>query len=69
MLYGGERIAEHARAPQQHAVVTRAEHHQGTPLGAAGRGSKVVVHIRESAPVVEIRPLAAYESVAAGGGR
>jgi transposase len=68
VLYRSERIAVHARAQRLHALVTRAEHHQGIPLGAA-RGSKIVVHIRETAPVVEIRPLAAYESVAAGGGR
>jgi hypothetical protein len=27
-----------------------------------------LVQIRQTAPVVEVRPLAAYESVAAGGG-
>jgi len=69
VLYGGVRIAVHAPAPGRHAVVTRAEHHRGIPLGAAGRGSKIVVRIRETAPVVEIRPLAAYESAAAGGAR
>jgi transposase len=68
ILYGSERIAVHARAQRQHAVVTRAEHHHGIPLGGA-RSAKIVVHIRETAPMVEIRPLAAYESVAAGGGR
>jgi len=68
IVYGSERIAVHTRAQRQHAIVTRAEHHQGIPLGAA-QGSKIVVHIREAAPVVEIRPLAAYENVAAGGGR
>jgi transposase len=68
VLYGSERIARHARAPRQHAVVTRAEHHQGIPLGGA-RSTKILVHIRETAPVVEIRPLAAYESMAAGGWR
>jgi len=69
VLYGGARIAVHARAPHVHAVVTRAEHHHGIPTGAAGGGAKIVVRIREAAPVVEIRPLEAYESVAAGGGR
>jgi hypothetical protein len=63
---GGERVAQHARAVHRQAVVTRSEHHQGIPLGASGT-SKIVVHIRATAPVVEIRPLAAYESVAAGG--
>jgi transposase len=69
VLYGGARIAVHATAPRRHAVVTRAEHHRGIPLGNAGRGSKIVVRIREAAPVVEVRPLAAYESAAAGGAR
>ena len=69
VYYGGQRIAVHAPSARKHQVVTRAEHHQGIPLGATGRGSKILVHIRETAPVVEIRPLAAYEGVAAGGGR
>jgi hypothetical protein len=69
VLYGGAPIAVHGRAPRRHTVVTRAEHHQGIPLGTTERGSKIVVRIRESAPVVEIRPLAAYESAAAGGVR
>jgi transposase len=67
--WSGQRIAVHAPAARHHQVVTRAEHHQGIPLGAAGRGSKILIHIRETAPVVEIRPLAAYESAAMGGGR
>ena len=64
---GRERIAAHAKAQRKHSVLTFPAHHQGIPLGAA-HGSKIVVHIRETAPVVEIRPLAAYESVAAAGG-
>ena len=69
VLYGDTPIAVHARAQRQHMVVTRSEHHRGIPVGSGSRGSKIVVRIRETAPVVEIRPLAAYESVAAGGGR
>jgi hypothetical protein len=34
--YGGERIARHARAPHQHAVVTVASTHQEIPLEARG---------------------------------
>jgi len=67
--YGAERIAVHGRAGLRHQVITCQEHHAGIPLGAAGRNGKTLVRIRETAPVVEIRPLAAYESVAAGGGR
>jgi transposase len=65
--YGRERIAV-ARAQRKDEVVTQAEHHREIPL-AARRQNKTLVQIEETAPVVEIRPLAAYESVAVGGGR
>lgn len=65
--YGSERIATHARAGSKHQVVTRAEHHAGIPLGTRRPDAKTLVHLRQTAPVVEIRPLAAYESLAAGG--
>jgi transposase len=66
--YGERRIAEHGEAPRRHEVVRNPEHHEGIPLG--GRESrKTLVHIRSQAPVVEIRPLDAYENVALGGGR
>lgn len=48
-------------------VVTQAEHHRGIPLGGPSRGDKILVHLREMAPVAEARPLAAYESVAERG--
>jgi transposase len=67
--YGAERIAVHGRAVVRHQVITCEEHHAGIPLNATGRSGKTLVRIRETAPVVEIRPLAAYESVAAGGAR
>jgi hypothetical protein len=38
------------------------DHHQGIPDGSEKRTAKILVHIRETAPDVEIRPLAAYES-------
>lgn len=66
--YGSQRIAVHARAERKHLVVTEAEHHRGIPL-AARRPAKTLIQIRETAPVVEIRPLAAYENAAAGGAR
>jgi transposase len=68
VLYGRERIAVHAQARYRHAVVTHAEHHRGIPLGAR-REHKILIHIQDTAPVVEIRSLAAYESVAVGGAR
>jgi len=64
--YGKERIAVHDRAPRRHLIVTQALHHQGIPLGAR-RESKTLIHLTESAPVVEVRPLAVYESM--GGSR
>jgi transposase len=66
--YGRERIAVHNQSPRRHMVVTQAEHHRGIPLGAR-QERKILIRIQDTAPVVEIRPLAAYESVAAGGGR
>jgi hypothetical protein len=63
---GAERIATHASAGR-HRVVTCSEHHTGIPLGTKRRDNKIVVHLRESAPEVEARPLAAYEAVATGG--
>lgn len=64
--YGGERIAEHTPAVRQHQLVTRDEHHHGIPLGNKQSG-KTLIHIEQSAPLVEQRPLAAYESLSAGG--
>lgn len=68
VLYGRERIAVHSQARHKHAVVTQAEHHRGIPLGARHE-RKTLIHIQDAAPVVEIRSLATYESVASGGGR
>ena len=66
--YGRDRIAAHGQARHKHLVVTQPEHHRGIPLGAR-QEHKILVHIQDTAPVVEIRPLAAYESAAMGGGR
>jgi len=66
IYHGADRIAVHDRAPS-HRVVTHAEHHRGIPLGGQSRGDKILVHLREMAPVVEARPLAAYENAATGG--
>jgi hypothetical protein len=65
---GGERIAMHARATGQHQVITLREHHQGIPLTDQHSG-KTLIHIQHGAPIVENRPLAAYEAVAMGGMR
>jgi hypothetical protein len=63
------RIAAHARARRKHEVVTFPAHHQGIPLGARRADGKILVHIRQSAPLVEKRSLLAYESAANGGER
>jgi hypothetical protein len=49
-------------------VITLDDHHAGIPLGNKQNG-KTLIHIEQSAPVVERRPLAAYESLATGGAR
>ena len=66
--YGAERIALHGQAANRHQVVTQNEHHQGIPLGSPRTG-KTLIHIQQSAPVVEQRPLEAYEDLARGGAR
>jgi hypothetical protein len=63
--YGAERIAAHFPAVRRHQVVTISEHHENIPLGDRVTG-KTLIHIQQGAPVVEQRPLAAYESVAGG---
>ena len=64
--YSAERIALHAPAQRRHQVVTQSEHHQGIPLGSPSTG-KTLVHIQQGAPVVEQRPLAAYDTLGMGG--
>jgi transposase len=66
--YGAERIALHEQAATCHQVVTHNEHHQGIPL-VSPRTGKTLIHIQQGAPVVEQRPLKAYESLAMGGTR
>lgn len=68
VLHGARCIAEHHAAPSKHVVVCNLEHHEGIPLGVR-QDRKTLVHIRQTAPLVEIRSLDAYESVALGGGR
>ncbi len=68
VLYGERRIAEHTQAPGRHLIVRNEEHHAGIPLGARQQ-QKTLVFIKQTAPVVQARPLAAYECVAAGGER
>ncbi len=65
---GAERIAVHELIDDRHQIVVRKEHHADIPLHVAKRpGGKTCIHIQAGAPQVEVRPLAAYESAAAGG--
>jgi transposase len=65
--YGGLQIARHQRATRRHQAITERPHHEGIPLGGERRNGKILVQMRETAPTVEARPLAAYESLAIGG--
>jgi hypothetical protein len=67
--YGSQRIALHQRASRRHQVITERRHHEGIPLGGERMNGKILVQMREMAPTVEARPLAAYESLAMGGAR
>ena len=64
--YSAERIAVHAPAARRHQVVTLRHHHVGIPTDSRQSG-KTLIHIAQGAPVVEHRPLAAYEAIACGG--
>lgn len=66
IFHGAERIAWHDRATRGQ-VLTQPEHHRGIPLGGKSRGGKILLHLREMAPLVEARPLTAYDSVIEGG--
>lgn len=63
--HSSERIAVHEQAGR-HRVVTQPEHHRGIPLGTARHNAKIQIHIRDRAPSVEVRSLAAYETLAGG---
>lgn len=64
--YGAERVAVHERVAR-HRVATQADHHRGIPLGSGSGSHKILIHLRESAPVVEVRSLTAYENAVGGG--
>jgi transposase len=63
---GAELIARHMPAIRRHQTVTRGEHHAGIPLGNKTTG-KTLIHIQHSAPLVQRRPLDAYEGLGLGG--
>jgi transposase len=63
--HGAERIAVHEHAGR-HRVVTHPEHHRGIPLGTRSRGDKILIHLHEAAPVVEVRSLTVYDNLTGG---
>jgi transposase len=65
--YGGERIAVHARAARKHEVITERAHHATIPLNDDHSSGKILIHMRETAPAVESRSLAVYDSLATAG--
>ena len=64
--HGSQLIARHAPAVRNHQVITADAHHCGIPLGNRTESGKTLIHIRQQAPAVEHRPLAAYEAIAGG---
>ena len=68
ILHGAGRIAVHAQAVRRHQIVTQHEHHEGIPAVNRQAG-KTLIHIQQSAPEGERRPLAAYEDLIEGGSR
>jgi hypothetical protein len=64
--YSAERIAVHPPATKRHHVVTVRHHHVRIPTYSR-QSAETLIHIAQSAPVVEHRPLAAYDAVACGG--
>lgn len=61
-------MARHVEAPRRHLIVRQAEHREEIPFGARSERT-TLLHIRSQAPVVEVRPLDAYEGAALGCGR
>ena len=58
--------AAQVQAVRQHQLVTQHEHHHGIPLSNKQSG-KTLIHIEQTAPIVQHRHLAAYEEMPAGG--
>jgi transposase len=62
-----QRLATHPHCARRYQVLTVAAHHRGMPWGPAGKRGKNRITITPGAPAVEVRSLAVYEAVAAGG--
>jgi hypothetical protein len=65
---GSERIAAHQLCCGRHQVVSdTAGYHHGMPFASDEIPASGKIHIIVGAPEVQVRPLAAYEAVCAGG--
>jgi hypothetical protein len=62
-----QRLATHAHCAGRYQVLTVAAHHRSMPWGPVSRRGKNRITIAPGAPEVEVRSLAVYEAVAAGG--
>jgi len=63
--YGGQKIAAHNKTLREHLTITQPEHHRGIPTSARAE-RKILIHLQNMSPVVEVRSLAAYESAFGG---
>jgi len=63
------RPAHRSAFARRHQVITQRLHHENIPLGGERTGGKILIQMGETAPSVEVRPLAAYETVAMGRAR
>jgi transposase len=61
-----ELLARHPLCLDRHQVITLPAHHADLPLGGDGKRGKTRITLQE-APIVEQRPLAVYEALAAVG--
>ena len=66
---GAERIAVHEQRRSSPRCDRTLSITAAFRSGRRSSGDKILIHLRETAPVVEARSLAAYESLAAGGVR
>jgi transposase len=67
-LYAGQTpVAVHEESPGRHQVVTDPAHHAGMPYAATPRRGGRKLELRPGPPEVEVRSLASYETLDAGG--
>ena len=68
IVHGGQTIARHPLATTRYHLQTVPAHHQDMPFGPSGVGRKSApLIVAAGAPQVEVRSLASYELLSAGG--